>query len=293
MRLWTGRGDEGTGMRGYEEDTGLERVALVAADMDHTLLAEDDSLPEGMVERVRALDEAGVTFVAASGRPSLTLRVQFEGACERMAFVADNGATVSCRGTTLFASRIDPDLVGELVDFSLASGAGVPVVCTPEMIFALSRDREHDPFLSRSYYRITYVDALDGRELAQTVGVGKFTVYFPEGNAAEAREGLYVPRFADRLSVTGSGREWVDVMNPGVNKGRGLGILCEHLGIAPADALAIGDSENDREMLAVVGHSYLVANAERHMWQHARFLAPSNEDRGVAVVVDRVLAAHR
>lgn len=280
-------------MRGFKEDTGLERVELVAADMDHTLLAEDDSLPEGMVERVRALDEAGVTFVAASGRPLLTLRVQFEGACERMAFVADNGATVSCRGSLLLASRIDPDLVGELVDFSLASGVGVPVVCTPEMIYALERDRGHDPFLSRSYYRISYVDALDGRELARTMGVGKFTVYFPEENAAEAREGLYVPRFADRLSVTGSGREWVDVMNPGVDKGRSLLALCEHLGIAPADALAIGDSENDVEMLAVAGHSYLVANADRRMWRHARFLAPSNEDRGVAVVADRVLAARR
>lgn len=280
-------------MRGYLEDTGLERVRLVATDMDHTLLAEDDSLPEGMVERIAALDDAGVTFVAASGRPAFTLREQFAGACDRMALIADNGATVVCRGKALLASRIDPELVGELVDFSLETGVGVPVACTPERVYVLERHREHDPFLRRSYYSISYVDAIDGRELSETVGVSKFTLYFPDGGAPAARRDLFAPRFSDRLAVTGSAAEWLDIMNPGVDKGRALAMLCDHLGIAPADALAIGDSDNDVEMLDLVGHSYLVANAEPRMWPHARFLAPSNEERGVAVVMDRVLAARR
>lgn len=280
-------------MRGYREDAGLGRVRLVATDMDHTLLAEDDTLPEGMTERISALDEAGVTFVAASGRPAFTLREQFAGACDRVALIADNGATVICRGKTLAESRIDPDLVAELVDFSLEAGVGVPVACTPERVYVLERHREHDPFLRRSYYSISYVRSIDGRGLAQTVGVVKFTLYFPDGGALRAREGLFAPRFSDRLAVTGSSGEWLDIMNPGVNKGRALSMLCDHLGIAPADALAIGDSDNDVEMLDLVGHSYLVANAEPRMWPHARFLAPSNEERGVAVVMDRVLAARR
>lgn len=280
-------------MRGYREDAGLGRVRLVATDMDHTLLAEDDTLPEGMTERISALDDAGVTFVAASGRPAFTLREQFADACDRVSLIADNGATVICRGKTLAESRIDPDLVAELVDFSLEAGVGVPVACTPERVYVLERHREHDPFLRRSYYSISYVRSIDGRGLAQTVGVVKFTLYFPDGGALRAREGLFAPRFSDRLAVTGSSGEWLDIMNPGVNKGRALSMLCDHLGIAPADALAIGDSDNDVEMLDLVGHSYLVANAEPRMWPHARFLAPSNEERGVAVVMDRVLAARR
>lgn len=46
-------------------------------------------------------------------------------------------------------------------------------------------------------------------------------------------------------------------------------------------------------MLKVAGHSYVVANAEEHMREHARFVVPSNNERGVAQVIDAVLAAQR
>lgn len=278
-------------MRGYEEDTELERIALIATDMDHTLLAEDDSQPEGMADRIAALDEAGVTFVAASGRPAFTLLQQFPGVRNRMAFVADNGAVVICRGETILDSNLPPALVSEIIDFSMERGAGVPVACTPDTVYVLERDRVHEPYLSRSYFSITYVDALDGIWLGTEVGVSKFTLYFPDGDAPSARRDLFGPRFSDRLVVTGSGNEWLDLMNPGTSKGSSLSLLCTHLGVSPSNALAFGDSDNDVEMLELVGHSYVVANAERRIWPHARFLAPSNEDRGVATVVDRVLAS--
>ena len=69
--------------------------------------------------------------------------------------------------------------------------------------------------------------------------------------------------------------------------------LCAHLGASPADAMALGDTYNDIPMLKVAGHSYVVANAEEHMRAHARFVAPSNNERGVAQVIDAGLAAQR
>ena len=82
-------------------------------------------------------------------------------------------------------------------------------------------------------------------------------------------------------------------MNRGVDKGTGIARLCEHLGVSMADVVACGDTDNDAEMLASVGHGYLVANAEERMERFADFRIPSNNDRGVAQVIDRVIAARR
>lgn len=275
---------------GYEDDTDLARIRVIASDMDRTLLADDKSMPEGMPERVRALDAAGVTFVAASGRPLYTLRGMFEGLHDRMAFVSDNGAAVVCRDEMVFKSLIDPATVDELLGFTLEHGLGIPTICGLDACYIRTCDQGLDSFFRTFYRDIVYLDSLE-RLCARGVEVNKYTVYLPAENAVEVCAAEFEPAFGKRLSVTCGGPEWIDVMNYGVDKGAGLARLCEHLGVSPADVAAFGDTDNDAQMLELAGHGYLMANAEARMERHARFRAPSNNDRGVAVVADRILAA--
>ena len=276
-------------MRGFEEDTNLQDVRVIASDMDFTLLADDKSMPEGMDGRIRALDDAGITFVAASGRPLYTLRDMFGGLHDRMAFISDNGAAVVCRDEVVFKSIIEPPTVQELTDFALGRGLGIPTVCGLEACYVRTCDRAYDEVFRTFYHNIVYLDSLDHLDAE----VNKFTVYVPDGTAVALCADAFEPAFVDRLSVTCGGPVWIDVMNYGVDKGTGLARLCEHLGVDQADAAAFGDTDNDVQMLEWARHSYLMANAEARMEPHARFRAPSNNERGVAVVVDRILAARR
>ena len=99
--------------------------------------------------------------------------------------------------------------------------------------------------------------------------------------------------FGERLSVTCAGVDWLDIMNRGVDKGVGIARLCDHLGVSVSDVVACGDTDNDVEMLETVGHGYLVANAEERMERFADFRIPSNNERGVAQVIDAILVARR
>lgn len=276
-------------MRSYLEDD-LTGVRLVASDMDFTLLADDKSMPEGMPGRIRALEEAGVVFSAASGRPLYTLQDMFPESRDRMAFITDNGAGVVCRGEVVFKDLLDEATLAELVAFTLERAPeAVPVVCGLERAVVPAWGRAYDDALRVYYHEILYVDDIgSAREEAN-----KFTVYFPENNSADAYEERFAPAFGGRLSVTCAGVDWLDVMNRGVDKGTGIARLCEHLGIAPAYVIALGDTDNDAEMLSYVGHGYLMANAEERMERFADFRAPSNNERGVAQVIDAVLAARR
>lgn len=275
-------------MRSYLEDD-LSDVRLVASDMDYTLLADDKSMPEDMPGRIRALEGAGALFAAASGRPLYTLRDMFPDSWDHMAFVTDNGAAVVCREDVVFKSLIEPATVQALTEFTLEGGYGLPTVCGLDACYVREQDRRYDDVFRTFYHNIVYVETLD--HLAAEVN--KFTVYFPEGNAVPMRDEVYAPAWGEQLSVTCGGAVWIDIMNQGVDKGTGVERLCEHLGISVADVVACGDTDNDAEMLETVGHGYLVANAEERMERFADFRIPSNNERGVAQVIDAVLAARR
>ena len=267
------------------DDADLARVKLVASDMDCTLLADDGSMPPRMFERIRALAERGIVFCAASGRPLYTLRDMFPDLTDYMVLLSDNGAAISCAGEIVFTDLIDVATYHELIDFTLADGRGCPVVCGIEAGYLRRCDAVYDDFFRRFFTQIVYVDSLDDLD----VDVNKYTVYFPDKTAEEVYAETYADAWGGRFSVTNAGREWIDMMNKHVDKGTGIRRLCEYLGIPLADALALGDTYNDIQMLEAVGHGYVVANAEEHMRAQARFVAPTNNERGVAQVIDRLL----
>lgn len=271
----------------FVEDTELASIKLLACDMDLTLLADDKSQPEGMAERVAALTRAGVVFCPASGRPGPTLEEMFEANKHDIAFCPDNGGAVVYHDHVIYKACIEPALYHEVLDCAVDTGRGAPVLCALDHAYVLKRDRIYHDALSIYYKDIRYVDDFNGL----AVDSNKVTMYFPDMDSKAAFDEVYEPHFATRLSVTCSGGDWIDIMRLGVNKGEGIAHLCAHLGIDIADAAAVGDTYNDVQMLEAVGHSFLVANAEKHMYAHADYLVPSNNDRGVAVLIDAILAA--
>lgn len=274
-------------MKDYTEDRDLAGIKLLAVDMDLTLLASDGSLPPHMTERIDALAEAGVLFCPASGRPAPTLQMMFPEHAGSIAFCADNGGWVIYQGRTAFRDLIRSELWHEVLDFAAGDGHCAPVLCAFEQAYVLKRDRRHHEAIYKYYKDIRYVESFDEVDAE----ADKVTILFPDYDAEPRFASTYEPRFGKRLYVTNAGREWIDFMNLGVSKGSGVAHLCRELGIGLADAAAVGDTYNDIPMLSAVGHSFVVANAEKHMHEHADYLVPSNDDRGVATLIDAILAA--
>lgn len=273
----------------YTHDRDLASIRLIACDMDRTLLADDKTQPENMPELIDALRDAGVVFCPASGRPGPTLRAMFPEHVHDMAFLADNGAAIIYRDELIYKSLIDPSLYQDIARATTERTKGVPVLCAFDRAYVPSFGRVHHEALSVYYKKIIYVDTLEDLD----VEANKFTVYAPENNSRELFEQVFSPAFGDRLCVACAGVEWIDFMNEGVNKGAGVAHLCDLLGINLKDTAAVGDTYNDTEMLDIAGHSFIVANATPDMRDHADFELPSNNDRGVAALIDAILAARR
>src|SRR6266487_2344055 len=94
----------------------------------------------------------------------------------------------------------------------------------------------------------------------------------------------------DEAVVTWSTRQVVEVSAAGVTKAFALVRVCDRLGVVPAEVIAIGDMPNDLTMFAWAGRGVAVANAGPEVLAAADEVTASNEDDGVALVLERLLA---
>ena len=74
-----------------------------------------------------------------------------------------------------------------------------------------------------------------------------------------------------------------------MNKGSGLQFVAELLGFTPAETVACGDGENDRELLDWAGFRVAVANAHDEILERADLVVPDVEEEGVAQLLDAYL----
>jgi hydroxymethylpyrimidine pyrophosphatase-like HAD family hydrolase len=95
----------------------------------------------------------------------------------------------------------------------------------------------------------------------------------------------------DEAVVTWSTRQVVEVSAAGVTKAFALERVCGGLGVPPAEVIAIGDMPNDLTMLAWAGRSVAVANADPEVLAAVDEVTASNEDDGVALVLERLLGS--
>ncbi|MFJ4039367.1 Cof-type HAD-IIB family hydrolase [Microbacterium sp. NPDC090007] len=254
-------------------------IRLVAVDMDGTLLDGDGNIPASLWDVLPRLAERDVAFVPASGRQMATLRQAFGDAAGAMTFIAENGAYVVHEGAEIASAVIDRDVAERAIRHLralVASGYDLGVVlCGKRSAYIERTDADFTAHAATYYAALETVDDL----LAVDDDVLKIAIY--DYALAEDSVGRALDDIAATHRVVVSARHWVDIMNPGVDKGTALRSLQRALQVAPAQTAAFGDYLNDLEMMDAAHWSYAMHNAHPEVIARARHRAPSNLDEGV------------
>lgn len=261
----------------------MDRIRLIASDMDATLLNEQSQLPADFEETIHALAELGIRFAPASGRPLYTLEAMFPTLQDELVFIGDNGGAIRWKGQNLFTSEMSPEGWRALNRLTREQG-DIAVLCGLESAYVERSFAVHDAVLRHFYTKIEYVDRLED----VTAPADKFTIYLPQHNAQQAYDTVYASQ-RSIYSVAVAGECWVDIMNPGVHKGSALQTLGQLWGLPPECMMAFGDTYNDAEMLQTVRYGFLMENGSEPLRQKVPFLAPSHREAGVMQVLHRVL----
>ena len=271
---------------------------LILTDLDGTLLRDDKSLsPANRAALVRAAAQ-GAEVVVATGRffggiPRELLELPF-----LRYFILMNGAKVYDRreDRVLYRSEIPLAQAERVMD--LLEPLDCTVDCYQNDVGWMERRYfDHldyyvtDPVsraMVRSHRRP--VDDLRAQVRAGGDTVQKMQAYFPHLELRPQVMALLrreVPGVVQSVSLPTN----LELNAAGATKGAALAALCRALGVDPLDTAAFGDGTNDVSMLAAAGVGVAMANGAPETKQAADLVTASNQEDGVALVLDRWFAA--
>lgn len=126
----------------------------------------------------------------------------------------------------------------------------------------------------------------------QNSGVQKMTLNFPEGEDNSFPDRSKAMEILDRypqVSYLCGGYNNLEFTMAGISKGKGLALLCQYLNISIDHTIACGDSENDLDIMKAAGLGVAMANAPREIRELADDITLSNEEDGVAAMIQKWL----
>jgi len=272
-------------------------LRLAAIDMDGTLLDDDKNFPPGMDGLIALMDERGVTFAPASGRQVWTLIDMFPSR-PGMTVIGENGGIVMRDGVEVSCSPLDAPTLREAVrlvrEATTGEGAidGGLVMCGKKFAYVERLDDEYVAGVVPYYHRtqrvedqMAVIDAIESGESDDAIV--KLAVYTP-GPVAPLAEAT-LAHFARTHQYAISGANWADLQIRGVDKGSAVRDLQRFLGVTREQTAVFGDAGNDLSMMSEGELSFAMANASADVVAAARFVAPSNNEAGVAQVLRSLL----
>lgn len=252
-------------------------VKLIAADMDGTLLDSNKNLSPYLFDLIKKLKEKDVKFAIASGRQYFNLLENFADIKEELIYISDNGSIVYNKGKSIYVDEINKAEVKKVLK-EIRQGEGMyPILCGVESAYV---ENNNEVFLenARMYYaKLEMVeDLMDILDKDKICKLAVFDEVNAEKNAFELLQ-----KYNESLIVCLSGHNWVDLMNPGVNKGEAIKIIQENYNISYDETMAFGDYLNDYEMMQSCKYSYAMENAHPQLKEICNYRAKSNDDDGV------------
>jgi Cof subfamily protein (haloacid dehalogenase superfamily) len=258
-------------------------LKLVATDLDGTLLHTDGTVTDRTRAALTAVEDLGITVVFVTGRPVRWMAELWQHVGAHGLAVCSNGGVVyDVPAGAVRSTRPIPVDVGLQV-------AGLMREAIPGTSFALEKTTgfgKEPSFQPR-------------RAIPEEMEVGPLDELFEETTVKllARHEEMHPEEFWARteqlvghlVTTTWSSVDaLVEISAAEVTKASTLALLCDELAIAPDEVVAFGDMPNDLAMLAWAGTSYAMANAHPSVLDLAKRQAPSNEDDGVAAVLEEL-----
>ena len=268
------------------------RYDIIALDLDGTALNPQNQVSPAVRDAVSWARSQGVHVVISTGRicGEAAEFARLLGADDEM--VTSGGAAISSASQGICLNRISMDwetacraaAACERFGLSTMVYVGTKLYMTPydDMIF--SSYKSNEGFLAVK----TIVPSVAETIADQHLEVDKVFTRSRNRNHLElVRKQL---ASVTGLRIMSSADDNVEIIAPHADKGRALGTLCRRFGTTLSRVAAIGDSENDREMLLAVGMPIAMGNAREDIKELCRLTTKTNAEDGVAHAIHTILS---
>ena len=261
-------------------------IKMIVTDLDGTLLAGGNNIPEENISALARAMEAGVQVSLCSGR-------MIEATVPIARRVKANAPMVLFNGAMVYDGEKDRILSGHTIPKDTAIAVlkevekqGAYVQAFPGRGYYLEKANDWTAYYSG---KIGVEGVEVGKKLSEWLetDVYKLLCLGHPGDLAVLM-GELAPLFPEVCFVK-SGETHLEIVAAGIDKATGLSELAELLGISSEEMLAFGDEANDLPMLKYAGTAYVMENAPENVRREIARVAPKNTQAGLAKIVNLYL----
>ena len=257
-------------------------IRLIALDLDGTTIDREQKFSPRVKRAIAQAQRRGVVVTLATGRSHLAARPFADALDIRAPLICFQGGLVAePDGRVLHRVVLDRRLAADML--TLAESRDWHVTLYVQGRLYLSEMRCPPEFYSALLNPVAQI-VPDLRALLARDPDKLLIIANGNGDAANGDQILADLRahFAGQAEIVRSHELFIEANPLGVDKGRGLAWLAEHLRVPQAEVMAIGDHDNDAPMVAWAGLGVAMGNGSRRCQAVADWIAPPISQDGAA-----------
>ena len=258
------------------------KYKLLALDIDGTLVDKNVSVHKSTVDLLRGLMDKGIIVILATGRMYPSAKAIAKAFDINSPLIAYNGSQIrDVRNDKIIFSKPIPLNIGKkIIRFCKENDLYLQLY-------------ENDSILVEKIVEETRIDP--DLALSPCKEVGNFMEYdliaspknmivTDPSNADNVINGLK-DLLGDKIHIARSKPYLIEIMHPHVSKARALKVVAEKYDIRQEEIIAVGDNDNDIEMVRWAGLGGVVGNSSENLKKHAQYIASKEYNLGVEEII--------
>lgn len=266
------------------------KYKLLVLDLDGTLTNSKKEITDHTFQTLVRAQEQGLKVVLASGRPTygvapLAHRLQLDK-YEGYILSYNGGEIIDWKtGEVMYKNLLDPEIIPYL--YKSAQENGFAIV-TYEDEYVLTESPNDQYVLKEALLNVMKIKKVDNFLASIKHPIAKCLITGEPTKLAELEKTMS-EQLHGRTGVFRSEPYFLELVPLGIDKARSLSVLLEKLHMTKEEIIAIGDGFNDLSMIRYAGLGVAMANAQPVVRESADFITRSNDEDGVAYVVEKFI----
>lgn len=251
----------------------MANYKVLFLDIDGTVLRPDDTIEESTKVAISQVQSKGLEVFLATGRPLHEID-ELAKELNIHSFIGYNGAYALYQGEDLFQKPMNSSTVKNFLTIAKENDHEVVLYTNSKNVFTNMESEILTEFMHKFHLHKNepYSPSVNSAVLGMTL----VNLKKEDTSLYQNDEGIHL----SQVNVEGM-RHCYDVIRDSVNKGFGVQVVLEKLGIDKESSIAFGDGMNDKEMLQNVGEGFAMENGHPDLFQYAKHRTSNVTDSGI------------
>ncbi len=257
------------------------KIKMVISDVDGTLCPIYGRPDNKTIETVRRLKEKGIAMVIATGRMYKAAKYIADDLNIDTPIVCYQGAMIRDENEVYFEQNISKEISCEIIDRLRNFGAHINLYMRDRLIV------EADDKYIKEYAgdRDINYEVTDDLKNVVEYATKILAIHEDADKVTYIRDEMQ--RLYPDLNIVKSTDYYCEFVNPKADKGFALQFLAKKWGIKKEEIMAVGDQDNDIEMLKASGFGVAMGNGSPNIKKIANYICPSVDNSGFVDAVEK------